>query len=76
MNLLYLFITISNIILFKSEKLIFVQTFFFVRGTRAPIKLNNDILDLLGAKWTNSGELTPIGKIMEFILGLYNRKNI
>ena len=73
MNLLYLFITISNIILFKSEKLIFVQT-FFRHGARAPIKLNNDSLDLLGVKWTNPGELTPIGKRMEYILGLYNRK--
>ena len=73
MNLLYLFITISNIIVFKSEKLIFVQT-FFRHGARAPIKLNNDSLDLLGVKWTNPGELTPIGKRMEYILGLYNRK--
>ena len=73
MFLFYLFILLSNIILFQSEKLIFVES-FFRHGARAPIKLNDDGLDVLGVKWSTPGELTPIGKRMEYILGLYNRK--
>ena len=73
MFLFYLFIILYNFFFYKGEKLIFVES-FFRHGARAPIKLNDDGLDVLGVKWSTPGELTPIGKRMEYILGLYNRK--
>ena len=57
----------------KSEKLIF-SLIHFRHGARAPIKLNENGEDLLGIKWSTPGELTAIGKRMEFLLGLRNRQ--
>ena len=72
MFLFYLFIFILNIIFSKNEKLIFVEL-LSRHGARAPIKLNDDGLDILGVKWNNTGELTSVGKRMEYLLGVYNR---
>lgn len=68
----YLFIFVLKIIFLKCEKLIFVET-FSRHGARGPIKVNDDGLDLLANKWSNIGELTPTGKRMEYLLGVYNR---
>ena len=73
MFVFYLLLEISNIIFIKNEKLIFVEN-IFRHGARAPIKTNDDGNDLLGVKWPAPGEITAIGKRMEYILGLYNRK--
>lgn len=73
MFLFYLLLTISNIVFIKNEKLIFVET-FSRHGARAPVKTNDEGYDLVGIKWPAPGELTAIGKRMEYILGLYNRK--
>ena len=70
---LFPFLFILNIILSKSEKLIFAET-LSRHGARAPLKLNDEGLDLLGIKWSIPGELTPIGKRMEYLLGLRNRQ--
>ena len=64
---------ILNIKFSKNEKLVFVEN-IFRHGARGPNKLNDTRQDLLGVKWDSPGELTPIGKRMEYILGLYNRK--
>ena len=73
MFLFYLLLTITNIIFIKNEKLIFVET-FSRHGARAPIKTNDTGFDLMGIKWKSPGELTALGKRMEYVLGLYNRK--
>ena len=67
----YIFFFILKIIVSKNEALIFVET-LFRHGARGPIKLNNSI-DILGQKWNYPGELTPIGKRMEYLLGVYYR---
>lgn len=72
MFLFYLFLSILNIIVSKNEKLIFVET-IFRHGARAPIKVNNS-RDLMGVNWNYTGELTAIGKRMEYLLGVYNRE--
>ena len=72
MFLFYLFLFILNIISSKNEKLIFVET-IFRHGARAPIKVNKT-KDLMGASWNYTGELTAIGKRMEYLLGVYNRE--
>lgn len=73
MFLFTLLLITSNIILSNNEKLIFVET-LSRHGARAPIKLNDTGYDLMNIKWTTPGELTPIGKRMEYLLGLYNRQ--
>ena len=69
----YLLLTITNIIFIKNEKLIFAET-FSRHGARAPIKTNDTGYDLMGVQWKAPGELTALGKRMEYILGLYNRR--
>ena len=63
-----LFLNILIIILFSfsfseddDEKLIFVVT-HFRHGSRAPQRINDSFIDLVGVKWTNPGELTEMGK--------------
>ena len=73
MFILYLLLTILNINFSKNEKLVFVEN-IFRHGARGPNKLNDSSQDQLGIKWNSPAELTPIGKRMEYILGLYNRK--
>ena len=65
------FIVIFSVI--SNEKLVFVDIIFGY-GARAPNKLNETKQDLLGVTWPAPAELTPIGKRMEYILGLYNRR--
>ena len=55
----------------NNEKLVFVQT-LCRHGARAPINLKNGT-DMLGVNWESPGEITPIGKRMEYLLGLINR---
>ena len=64
-------IFLLNIDFSFNEKLIFVQT-LCRHGARAPLKLKNGT-DCLGIKWDTPGELTPVGKRMEYLLGLVNR---
>ena len=72
--MLFLFINIiTNFIFSKSEKLIFTEL-LSRHGARAPLSLNEHGEDLLGIKWDAPGELTPIGKRMEYLLGLRNRE--
>jgi len=71
-NIFFLFIIVSIIGFSKNEKMIFAET-LSRHGARAPLKLNEEGLDIFGSKWTTPGELTPIGKRMEYILGLINR---
>ena len=73
MFIFYLLLTILNINFSKNEKLVFVEN-IFRHGARGPNKLNDSSQDQLGIKWNSPAELTPIGKRMEYILGLYNRK--
>jgi len=74
MFMIYSFLIISNIIIIsKSEKLIFAGT-HFRHGARGPLKLSKDGLDLLGVNWKATGELTPVGKKMHYLLGLRNRQ--
>lgn len=56
----------------NEDKLIFVMT-HFRHGARAPSKISNKNLDLLGEYWTNPGELTGIGQRMYYLLGIRNR---
>ena len=71
--LLLVFFSLTNIIsLSKSEKLIFVEL-QSRHGARAPLNLFDGNKDILGEEWPNLGELTGIGKRMEYILGLRNR---
>ena len=70
--IIYYFSFFLNFILSKSEKLIFVQT-FCRHGARSPIKLLDGGRDSLGIKWNDDGDLTPIGKRMEYLLGVFNR---
>ena len=69
----YLLLIILNIKDSKNEKLVFVEN-IFRHGARGPNKLNDTRQDQLGVKWDSPAQLTPIGKRMEYILGLYNRK--
>lgn len=71
-NIFFLFIIVSIIDFSKNEKMIFAET-LSRHGARAPLKLNPEGLDVFGSKWTIPGELTPIGKRMEYTLGLINR---
>jgi hypothetical protein len=64
---------ITNFIFSKSEKLIFTEL-LSRHGARAPLLLNEKGKDLLGIEWRAPGELTPIGKRMEYLLGLRNRE--
>lgn len=59
-------------ILVNNEKLIFVAI-HFRHGSRAPLRLNEKSEDIFGIKWSAPGELTAIGKRMEYLLGLRNR---
>lgn len=60
---------IIQIHLTKEDKLIFTHI-HFRHGARSPINLT-DSEDIFGNNWSFPGELTPIGKRMEFILGVY-----
>ena len=72
--MLFLLINIiTNFIFSKSEKLIFTEL-LSRHGARAPSSLNEKGEDLLGIQWGAPGELTPIGKRMEYLLGLRNRE--
>ena len=72
--MLFLLINIiTNFIFSKSEKLIFTEL-LSRHGARAPLNLNEKGEDLLGIQWDAPGELTPIGKRMEYLLGLRNRE--
>ena len=71
-NFNIIFLLILNIFSVQNEKLIFVET-LCRHGARAPLKLNEKGQDLLEVKWPFPGELTPIGKRMEYLLGLFNR---
>ena len=72
--MLFLLINIiTNFIFSKSEKLIFTEL-LSRHGARAPLSLNEKGEDLLGIQWDAPGELTPIGKRMEYLLGLRNRE--
>jgi len=72
--MLFLLINIiTNFIFSKSEKLIFTEL-LSRHGARAPLSLNEKGEDLLGIQWGAPGELTPIGKRMEYLLGLRNRE--
>ena len=76
MFLIYLLFIFFNIITFsKNEKLIFAEL-HFRHGARAPNVLdsNGTGTDIFGIKWPSPGELTPIGKRMEYLLGLRNRQ--
>lgn len=74
MFMIYPLLIISNIIIFsKSDKLIFAGI-HFRHGARGPIKLGDQGKDLLGVDWTATGELTPVGKKMHYLLGLRNRQ--
>ena len=69
-----LFIIITTIINFtKNEKLIFTEI-HFRHGARAPTRINDNGEDALGIKWSTPGELTPVGKRMQYLLGLRNRQ--
>ena len=74
MFMIYPLLIISNIITFsKSDKLIFAGL-HFRHGARGPIKLGRNGQDLLGVNWTSTGELTPLGQKMHYLLGLRNRQ--
>ena len=74
MFMIYPLLIISNIINFsKSDKLIFAGI-HFRHGARGPIKLGRNGQDLLGVNWTSTGELTPLGQKMHYLLGLRNRQ--
>ena len=60
---------IIQIHLTKEDKLIFTHI-HFRHGARSPIHLT-DYKDIFRNNWSFPGELTPIGKRMEFILGVY-----
>ena len=76
MLLNFLFFIIFNVITSsKNEKLVFAEL-HFRHGARAPDALdaNGTGKDMFGIKWPSPGELTPIGKRMEYLLGLRNRQ--
>ena len=76
MFLNYLLFIIFNIITFsKNEKLIFAEL-HIRHGARAPnsLDVNGTGKDMFGIKWTAPGELTPMGKRMQYLLGLRNRQ--
>ena len=70
--LIYFLSFLLNYTLCKSEQLIFVQT-FCRHGSRSPLKFFNG-RDALGIKWNGTGELTPTGKRMHYLLGVFNRQ--
>ena len=55
------------------DRLVFLYT-HFRHGARAPLNINDEFIDKLGEKWTNTGELTGVGQRMHYLLGLRNRK--
>ena len=72
----YLLFLIFNMITFsQNEKLIFAEL-HIRHGARAPntLDVNGTGKDMFGIKWTAPGELTPMGKRMQYLLGLRNRK--
>ena len=76
MSLNFLFFIIFNVITSsKNEKLVFAEL-HFRHEVRAPDALdpNGTGKDMFGIKWKSPGELTPIGKRMEYLLGLRNRQ--
>ena len=76
MFLNFLFFIIFNVITFsKNEKLVFAEL-HFRHGACAPnvLDANGTGIDMFGIKWPSLGELTPIGKRMEYVLGLRNRQ--
>ena len=73
MKFLFVYFILLNIILLsKSKELIFVEL-QSRHGARAPIGLGPQFQDLAGEIWDNIGELTGVGKRMEYVLGLRNR---
>ena len=70
-----LFIIFNVITSSKNEKLVFAEL-HFRHGARAPnvLDANGTGIDMFGIKWPSPGELTPIGKRMEYLLGLRNRQ--
>ena len=76
MYLNYLLFLFLNMIIFsKNEKLVFAEL-HFRHGARSPdiLDANGTGTDMLGIKWPAPGELTPIGKRMQYLLGLRNRQ--
>ena len=73
--LLFILIIYNFCFLFSydKDKLIFV-VIHFRHGARAPQKINDSFIDLVGEKWENPGELTGVGQRIHYILGLRNRK--
>ena len=71
-----LFLIILNMIHFsKSQKLIYAEI-HFRHGARSPtgLKDKENGIDSLGVKWSAPGELTGVGKRMQYLLGLRNRQ--
>ena len=58
---------------FLPQFIIFV-VIHFRHGARAPQKISDSYIDLVGEKWENPGELTGVGQRIHYILGLRNRK--
>ena len=56
-----------------TSRLIFVAT-QFRHGARAPLDLDSSYKDLQKQSWDNPGELTKIGKRMQYLLGRRNAK--
>ena len=70
-----LFIIFNMIACSKKEKLVFAEL-HIRHGARAPntLDVNGTGKDMFGVKWTAPGELTPMGKRMQYLLGLRNRQ--
>lgn len=64
------FSLLIKILLTQEEKLIFSHI-HFRHGARSPINLDENNKDIFGNQWSFPGELTSIGKRMEFTLGVY-----
>lgn len=58
----------------QNEKNLFFIFLNFRHGARAPIFLINDTTDMLGGKWLIKSELTNLGKIQHYEIGLKNKK--
>ena len=58
----------------KEDELLFVHV-HFRHGARSPMSINEKGLDYFNNTWDFPGELTPSGRRMEYILGLFLRKN-
>ena len=71
----FLFFIFSIIAFSKNEKLVFAEL-HFRHGARGPniLDSNGTGTDIFGIKWSSPGELTPIGKRMQYLLGLRNRQ--